>query len=79
MSFIGKSILESFDVVVEHAQSNGTVTLSRSDGLVISVQPDGSLQTRPAGTNGPFEQCSIVDGGYLYSSSGSVAYLFARK
>lgn len=40
-------------------QPNGQVTLSNADGTVVSVQPDGSVGTRPAGTNGAYELCSL--------------------
>ena len=79
MNYIGNTIVETFRLVTENAKGNGVFTLSNPDGTVISVQPDGSIQTRPAGTNGPFEQCTISDKGYLYGSSNpAIAYLFAR-
>ena len=78
-AYIGKSLLETFDLITEHPQGNGIFTLSYPNGDVISIQPDGSLQTRPSGTAGPFEWCSISDKGYLYSSSNpSKAFLFAK-
>lgn len=42
-------------------QGDGTVTISMADGMVVSCQPDGSLQFRPDGTNGPWERC-VIDG-----------------
>ena len=36
-------------------QGNGTFTASLADGTVVSIQPDGSRQTRSAGTAGPYE------------------------
>ena len=41
-----------------NAQPDGTVTVSNVDGTVMSIQPDGSEQTRPAGTAGPFEKAT---------------------
>lgn len=38
---------------------NGKHTLSFPDGTVVSVQPDLSIEERPAGADGPFEQCDI--------------------
>ena len=35
-------------------------------GDVLSVQPDGSFQTRPAGTEGPFERAVIQGTGLVY-------------
>lgn len=34
----------------------------RSAQLVLSIQPDGRLETRPFGTDGPWEQLTIKDG-----------------
>jgi hypothetical protein len=34
----------------------------RSGQLVLSIQPDGRLETRPLGTDGPWEQLTIKDG-----------------
>jgi autotransporter adhesin len=45
----------------KNAVDGGKVTLSTADGSVLSVQPDGSFETRPAGTAGPYE--TAVDGG----------------
>lgn len=43
-------------------QRGAQISLERvSDGLTISIQPDGSMQTRPAGTAGPWEL--FVQGG----------------
>ena len=41
-------------------------------GDVLSVQPDGSLQTRPAGTNGPYE-LAVVDGSAVVYNPRGVA------
>ncbi len=78
MNYIGSTIVETFTLVTENPQGNGVFTLSKPNGKVISIQPDGSEQERPAGTSGPFEWCTISEKGYLYSSSGTTAYLFAR-
>lgn len=40
------------------------------DGDVLSVQPDGSLQTRPAGTAGPFERAVVTTAGLVYRPKG---------
>lgn len=40
------------------------------DGDVLSVQPDGTLQTRPAGTAGPFERAVVSTVGLIYRPKG---------
>ena len=61
-------------------QSDGTVTVSFADGSVMSVQADGSIQTRPAGTAGPYE-CAQLSGNMLVFNPtgqvGSVPHVFA--
>jgi hypothetical protein len=42
-----------------------TATIAGSD-LVLSVQPDGTLQTRPAGTAGGYELAKVVPQGLAY-------------
>lgn len=34
-------------------------TLSFLDGTVVSIQPDGSIESRPAGSDGGYERCSV--------------------
>ncbi len=60
-------------------------TLCNSDGSVLSLNPDGPAPTsyhwssRPAGTNGPFEQAAIDGGIVAYNPEGSEAVLFRFK
>lgn len=52
----------------------GKSTLSNPDGTVLSMQPDGSWETRPAGADGLYERCS-VDGQtatYWYEFGGAL-------
>ncbi len=58
------------------AQPNGQFTVGLTDGTVLSCQPDGSFQTRPAGTAGPYELCT-VNGGYLTFNPNGVPFTFA--
>lgn len=50
--------------------TSGKSRLAYPDGLVVSVQPDGSLETRPAGTDGAWEQCTIDGGIAVYAGTG---------
>jgi len=57
-------------------QSNGQFTVSLADGKVLSCQPDGHFETRPAGTAGAYELCT-VNGGYLTFNPAGTPYTFA--
>lgn len=54
--------------------ANGTVALP--SGEVLSVQPDGSYQTRPAGTAGPYEVAQRV-GDKLVFTPGDAIHVVA--
>lgn len=52
--------------------TQGTVTVVfDAANRVLSITPDGQFETRPAGTNGPWEQFT-VSGNYLISAHGVV-------
>lgn len=57
-------------------QSDGVFTVSNVDETVLSCQPDGTLQTRPKGTAGPYELCTVV-GGYLTFTPAGTPFTFA--
>lgn len=49
---------------------NFTVTYPSNADTVLSVQPDGSIQTRPHGTAGPYELCRINGGFVAFRPAG---------
>jgi hypothetical protein len=59
---------------VDHAnpQADGTITLSRADGKVMSVQANGSIEWRPAGTAGPFEKAQVYGSMVVFNVQGQV-------
>lgn len=52
-----------------------TVTFPRGASTVLSVQPDGRFETRPAGTSGPFERAILTPQGLVFSPTSAVAFL----
>lgn len=76
-SALGQVPLTSLLVVTVNDMGDGTSTLSHADGSVVSCQPGGTLQTRVAGTAGPYERC-VIDGTLATFCPDSVnAYSFA--
>lgn len=54
----------------------GCVNVINTDGTVMSVQPNGTVETRPAGADGSFEQ-GIVNGAFIvYSPFNQAVYAF---
>ena len=56
------------EVVASH--DAGKSLLVNGDGSIVSVQPDGSIQSRPPGTDGAWEQCVISGGIALFAGTG---------
>ena len=55
---------------------NGIVQVN-PDGTVVSVQPDGSVETRPVGTIGPWEICKLVGPFLVYTpKTGETSFYF---
>lgn len=50
-------------------QPDGRFTVRRNAG-VLSVQQDGSIQTRPEGTNGPWETCRKSGNKLIFEDNG---------
>ncbi len=48
-----------------------TLVADVTTGDVLSLQPDGAWQTRPKGTAGPFEVCTIDGNIATYNPAGS--------
>ena len=64
-------------VVVVIGGGNGNSRLQLGDGSIISVQPEGTVQTRPAESDGPYEQCKVSGSVVTFMPVPSVAYIFA--
>ena len=45
---------------------NGEVLAVKLDGTVLSVQPDGTIETRPAGAKGPYERATVIGNMVVY-------------
>ncbi len=74
---LGQVPLTSLLVVTVNDMGDGTSTLSHADGSVVSCQPGGTLQTRVAGTTGPYERC-VLDGTLaIFCPDNVTAYSFA--
>lgn len=72
-----KSLLIHYGI---NPQANGLSTLTiDAGGDVLSVAPNGDLDTRPKGTNGPWE-CGRISGGLITynTDNGPVTYAIAQ-
>ena len=76
MIAIGKAMLLAYDVADRlNDLGDGMYTASYENGEVLSVQPDGTFQRRPAGTSGAYERATLVPQGLIYCPDGQHAYL----
>jgi hypothetical protein len=55
----------------------GAGTRPAVDGDVLSMQPDGKLIARPAGTNGDWEQVGISGGFASFNPAKTQAFIYA--
>lgn len=53
-----------------------TLTINASTEEVLSVQPDGSFQTRPKGTAGAYERANLAGNVLVYCPDGKRPYAF---
>lgn len=69
-------VAQSSSPVTVIPQNNGKSTLANPDGTVVSIQPDGTRQTRPAGTAGPWELCTIQGALAVYEPNPGVVWFY---
>jgi hypothetical protein len=50
----------------------GFAVLTRPDGQVLSVQPNGGYETRPAGTAGEYEVAEVAGDKRIYRPAGQI-------
>ncbi|HWP71210.1 MAG TPA: hypothetical protein VNM36_08920 [Gemmatimonadaceae bacterium] len=53
-----------------------TVTYPAGTTTVLSVQPDGTIQTRPAGANGPYERAVLKPDRLVYAPVGPAGQVY---
>ena len=51
----------------------GKWILFNDDKSVVSIQPNGNVDTRPEGTDGPFEQFDLIGDKFVSANEGCVA------
>jgi hypothetical protein len=82
MSAISDKCFPNFDgaklrtVTTKPSARAGYVNVIEADGSVCSCQGDGSQQTRPAGTDGPWEQGLVSGQAILYTTDGITVFAF---
>jgi len=66
-------------VEVVPSSAAGKSLLVVASGMVVSVQPEGHVEYRPAGTDGPYEQAVIDAGIVTYCPDGLTAWPFGIR
>lgn len=63
---------------INHVDDKVTVTYppGNEEGTVMSIQPDGSIETRPRGTAGPYECGLLLSDRVVFSPNGSNGPVF---
>lgn len=61
---------------VQSVSGGGTV-LENPDGSIVSIQPDGSIQNRPAGADGGYERCKVSGNAATFKPAEGKFYTFA--
>ena len=56
--------------------AGGKVVVENLDGTVMSVQPDGRVESRPAGSAGAYEQATIVGNNLAFRPVSGKVYVF---
>ncbi len=74
MTFVTKDQVAEMIEIAKVNSVEGGVTLSRADGTVMSVQPDGVVEWRPAGTAGQYEKAQRFGNILVFSPSKSYAF-----
>ena len=61
---------------IDDAHTHATVRLKPTGTDVISVQPDGRIETRKAGTRGPYEDALVLADRLIYAPEGVEGSVF---
>ena len=73
---IGEWIVASRLIDVGGQVVGGKVVVENLDGTVMSVQPDGRIESRPAGSAGAYEQATIVGNNLAFRPVSGKVYVF---
>lgn len=57
--------------------SGGGAVLENPDGTIVSIQPDGRVEDRPAGADGGYERCKVSGNAATFKPADGKYYTFA--